>query len=55
MHVDYVGLGGTNLARSHRFFTKGLGLFEGRRGKMFHGGIRVLFQDPVCLQRIELN
>jgi len=55
MYVDYVGLRVTNLAKSHRFFTKGLGLFEVRRGKMFHGGIWVLLEDPLSHQRIELN
>jgi len=55
MYVDYVGLRVTNLAKSHRFFTKGLGLSEVRRGKMYHGGIWVLLEDPVSRQRVELN
>ncbi|MCI4343849.1 MAG: VOC family protein [Thermoplasmata archaeon] len=55
MYVDYVGLRVTNLARSLRFFTQGLGLQELRRGKMFHGGVWVLLEDPISHQRIELN
>jgi hypothetical protein len=42
MYVDYVGLQVTDLSNSLRFFTKGLGPQELRRGKMFHGGIWVL-------------
>jgi len=55
MYVDYVGLRVTNLARSVRFFSEGLGLKELRRGKMFHGGVWVLLEDPISHQRIELN
>jgi catechol 2,3-dioxygenase-like lactoylglutathione lyase family enzyme len=55
MYVDYVGLRVTNLAKSLRFFTQGLGLREVRRGKMFHGGIWVLMEDPISHQHIELN
>jgi catechol 2,3-dioxygenase-like lactoylglutathione lyase family enzyme len=55
MYVDYVGIRVTNLARAIRFFTKGLGLSEVRRGTMGHGGVWVLMADPVSHQHIELN
>jgi catechol 2,3-dioxygenase-like lactoylglutathione lyase family enzyme len=55
MFLDYAGLRVTNLARSVRFFTKGLGLIEVRRGKMQHGGIWVLLADPTSHQQVELN
>jgi catechol 2,3-dioxygenase-like lactoylglutathione lyase family enzyme len=55
MYVDYVGLRVTNLGKSLRFFTKGLGLREVRRGTMFHGGVWVLLEDPTSHQRVELN
>jgi len=55
MHVDYVGLRATHLARSVRFLEKGLGLGELRRGTMGHGGIWVLLEDPTSHQRVELN
>jgi len=41
MYVDYVGLRVTRLAPAVRFFEKGLGLNEVRRGKMGHGGVWV--------------
>jgi catechol 2,3-dioxygenase-like lactoylglutathione lyase family enzyme len=55
MYVDYVGLRVSNLPKSVRFFTQGLGLREVRRGKMFHGGVWVLMEDPISHQHIELN
>jgi catechol 2,3-dioxygenase-like lactoylglutathione lyase family enzyme len=55
MYVDYVGLRVTELAPAVRFFTKGLGLQEVRRGTMFHGGVWVLLEDPISHQHIELN
>jgi catechol 2,3-dioxygenase-like lactoylglutathione lyase family enzyme len=55
MYVDYFGLRVTKLAPAVRFFTKGLGLVERRRGKMGHGGIWVLLEDPVSHQMLELN
>ena len=55
MYVDYVGLRVSNLAKSLRFFTQGLGLREVRRGTMFHGGVWVLMEDPISHQHIELN
>ena len=55
MYLDYAGLRVTNLAKSTRFVTKGLGLVERRRGKMGHGGVWVLFEDPASHQMLELN
>ncbi|HLM91047.1 MAG TPA: VOC family protein [Thermoplasmata archaeon] len=55
MYVDYVGLRVTRLAPAVRFFEKGLGLNEVRRGKMGHGGVWVLMRDPISHQQIELN
>ncbi|MGA8276338.1 MAG: VOC family protein [Thermoplasmata archaeon] len=55
MYVDYVGLRVTNLAKSLRFFTQGLGLREVRRGRMGHGGVWVLMEDPISHQHLELN
>jgi catechol 2,3-dioxygenase-like lactoylglutathione lyase family enzyme len=55
VYLDYAGLRVTNLAKSVRFVTRALGLVEVRRGKMNHGGIWVLFQDPASQQRLELN
>jgi catechol 2,3-dioxygenase-like lactoylglutathione lyase family enzyme len=55
MYLDYVGVRVTRLARSVRFFSKGLGLSEVRRGTMDHGGVWVLMEDPISHQRVELN
>jgi catechol 2,3-dioxygenase-like lactoylglutathione lyase family enzyme len=55
MFLDYAGIRVTNLARSVRFFTKGLGLRELHRGKMQHGGIWVLLGDRTSHQQVELN
>ena len=55
MYLDYAGIRVTNLAKAVRFFEKGVGLSEVRRGKMGHGGIWVLLQDPASQQRLELN
>jgi catechol 2,3-dioxygenase-like lactoylglutathione lyase family enzyme len=55
MYVDYVGLRVTNLSKSVRFFTSGLGLREVRRGTMGHGGIWVLMEDQISHQHVELN
>jgi lactoylglutathione lyase len=55
MFLDYAGIRVTQLARSVRFFTEGLGLTEVRRGKMAHGGVWVLLADPVSHQQLELN
>lgn len=55
MFLDYAGIRVTNLANAVRFFTKGLGLMEIRRGEMGHGGIWVLLEDRVSHQLLELN
>jgi catechol 2,3-dioxygenase-like lactoylglutathione lyase family enzyme len=55
MYLDYAGIRVTNLAKATRFVTKGLGLAEVRRGTMGHGGVWVLFHDPVSHQQLELN
>jgi catechol 2,3-dioxygenase-like lactoylglutathione lyase family enzyme len=55
MYLDYAGIRVTNLGKAVRFFAKGLGLREVRRGKMGHGGVWVLLQDDVSQQRLELN
>ena len=39
------------VAVGRRPFTQGLGLSELRRGKMFHGGVWVLLEDPVSSLR----
>jgi catechol 2,3-dioxygenase-like lactoylglutathione lyase family enzyme len=55
MYLDYAGIRVSRLAPSVRFFSKGLGLHELRRGRMPHGGTWVLLQDPISQQRLELN
>jgi len=55
MYIDYVGLRVTRLAPALRFFVKGLGMDEVRRGKMGHGGVWVLLRDGISHQQIELN
>ncbi|HTS33946.1 MAG TPA: VOC family protein [Thermoplasmata archaeon] len=55
MFLDYVGLRVTKLAPALKFFTKGLGLVEVRRGKMGHGGVWVLLHDRNSHQHLELN
>jgi len=55
MFLDYAGIRVTQMARSVRFFTKGLGLKEIGRGKMEHGGVWVLLEDPISHQLLELN
>jgi catechol 2,3-dioxygenase-like lactoylglutathione lyase family enzyme len=55
MYIDYVGLRVTHLARAVRFFRKGLGLDEARRGSMAHGGVWVLMHDRISHQQVELN
>jgi len=55
MYIDYVGLRVTRLAPAVRFFEKGLGMEEVRRGKMGHGGVWVLMKDRTSHQQIELN
>ena len=55
MGLRYFGLRVTNLERSLDFHTELLGLGVRRRGKMYHGGKRVLLGDPRTHQRLELN
>ena len=55
MYLDYAGIRVTNLSKSVRFVTKGLGLVEVRRGRMAHGGVWVLFEDRTSHQMLELN
>jgi catechol 2,3-dioxygenase-like lactoylglutathione lyase family enzyme len=55
MYLDYAGIRVTHLAKATKFVTKGLGLVEVRRGRMGHGGVWVLFRDPISHQQLELN
>jgi lactoylglutathione lyase len=55
MGLRYAGLRVTNLDRSLDFYTRLMGLREARRGRMAHGGLWVLLQDPRTRQRLELN
>lgn len=55
MTLSYVGIRVTELERSVRFYTDGLGLREQKRGKMSHGGIFVSLTDPVTHYELELN
>ena len=55
MYLDYAGIRVTHLPRAVRFVKQGLGLAGLRRGRMNHGGVWVLFEDPVSHQRLELN
>ncbi|MGI0132577.1 MAG: VOC family protein [Thermoplasmata archaeon] len=55
MYLDYAGIRVSDLERSVRFYTEGVGLRELRRETMTHGGIWVLLQDPVSHQQLELN
>lgn len=55
MGLIYVGLRVTDLDRSLRFYTEGLGLEAGARGKMGHGGTFVGLKDPGTGARLELN
>jgi len=55
MGLIYFGVRVTNLDRSLRFYVEGLGLEELRRGRLPHGGRRVLLADRKTGQRLELN
>jgi len=55
MFLDYAGLRVTQLAKAVKFYTSALGLEERSRGRMSHGGVWVLLQDPRSQQRLELN
>ncbi len=55
MGISYVGIRVTDLARSIRFYTEGLGLVESKRGRMSHGGTWVSMKDPETGFNLELN
>jgi lactoylglutathione lyase len=55
MSITYVGIRVTDLDRSVRFYCDGLGLKEGRRGQMSHGGTFVGLEDPESHFQLELN
>lgn len=55
LYLDYSGIRVTNLPRALRFFKRGLGLLEVKRGTMHHGGVWVLLHDPTSHQHLELN
>lgn len=55
MFLDYSGIRVRDLDRSVRFYTRGVGLREKRRGTMDHGGVWVLLEDRHSRQRLELN
>jgi lactoylglutathione lyase len=55
MPFSYTGIRVTDLDRSLRFYTEGLGLREKGRGTMSHGGVFVGLEDPVSHVELELN
>ncbi|HTP54221.1 MAG TPA: VOC family protein [Thermoplasmata archaeon] len=55
MGLVYVGLRVTDLARSLRFYTEGLGLVAEPPGTMSHGGTLVGLKDPGTGAQLELN
>jgi len=55
MGLIYFGIRVTDLERSLDFYLHGLGLEEMRRGRLPHGGRRVLLVDHGTGQRLELN
>jgi lactoylglutathione lyase len=55
MGFTYVGVRVTDLERSVRFYTEGLGLREQKRGTMSHGGVWVSLVDPKTERELELN
>ena len=55
MHLDYTGIRVQDLLKSLRFYARGLGLLEIRRGNRPQGGTWILLEDPVSRQRLELN
>lgn len=54
-YLEHTGTRAADLDRAHRFFTMSLGLREGRRGRMDHGGVGVLLREPRPKQHLELN
>lgn len=57
MRLDCIGIRGTNLERSVRFYTKALGLRVIRRDdcRSWGGGVTALLQDPASRRVMELN
>lgn len=55
MPLEYAGIRVRDLARSIRFYTEGLGLRTGPRGRMSAGGIWQELVDPVTHAVLELN
>jgi lactoylglutathione lyase len=55
MGLVYVGLRVTDLERSLRFYTEGLGLVASSPGHMSHGGTFVGLTDPATGAQLELN
>jgi lactoylglutathione lyase len=55
MGLRYTGIRVTDLERSVRFYTEGLGLREMGRGRMSHGGQFVGLEDPETHAELELN
>ncbi len=55
MGLMYTGIRVTDLDRSIRFYTEGLCLVEGTRGRMTHGGTFVGLRDPSTKAELELN
>jgi len=55
MHLDYAGIQASDLQRSLKFYGRGLGLLEIRRGRTDTGGSWILLEDQVSRQRLALN
>lgn len=55
MSITYTGIRVTDLERSLRFYSEGLGLRERGRGTMSHGGTFVGLEDPDSHFQLELN
>ncbi len=55
MYLDYASIRVRDLLRSLRFYARGLGLLELRRGRTDEGGTWILLEDPTSRQRIQLE
>lgn len=55
MYLDYASIRVRDLLRSLRFYARGLGLLEIRRGRTDGGGTWILLEDPTSRQRIQLD
>jgi catechol 2,3-dioxygenase-like lactoylglutathione lyase family enzyme len=53
--LEYTGIRVRDLARSVRFYTEGLGLVVGPRGRMAAGGLWQELKDPETGAILELN